>query len=116
MPLHVRRTVFVKIDGGRSNGVFGVGAIRKFIAALKDCTRPMRLDHRLQQELDNFWMQIAANQHLGGGSYEWHVSRRDVSVKINYTSRQHQPNEFWEYNGEGLCRWKAHDADAGILQ
>ena len=76
----------------------------------------MCLYHRLQQELDNFWMQVAANQHLGGGSYEWHVSGRNVSVNISYTSRHYQPNEFREYDGEGLCSWKAHDPDVGILQ
>src|SRR5215510_5203058 len=92
MSLHKRRTVFVKINGSRSNGIFGVGAIRKFTAALKDCPRAMCFDHRLQQELDNFRMQIAADQHFGGGSDEWHVSGRDVSVNINDTSRQYQRN------------------------
>jgi hypothetical protein len=76
----------------------------------------MRLDHRLQQELDNFWMQITPHQHLGGGSYEWHVGGWDVLVNINNTSRQYQPNEFREYDGERLCRWKAHEPDAGIYQ
>ena len=61
-------------------------------------------------------MQIAANQYLGGGSYEWHVIGRDVSVDINYSSRQYQLNEFGEYNGEGFCRRKAHDPNVGILQ
>ena len=116
MPLHERRTVFVEIDGGRGYGIFCVVTIWKFIGLLKDPTGAMRLDHRLQQELDNFRMEVAANQQLGGGSYEWHVSGWNVSVNINYTARQYQPNEFWKYNGEGLCRWKAHDADAGILQ
>jgi len=114
--LHVRRTVLVKIDGGRGNRIFGVGTIREFATALENFTRAVCLYHRLQQELDNFRMEVAANQQLGGGSYEWHVSGWNVSVNINYTARQYQPNEFWKYNGEGLCRWKAHRADAGILQ
>src|SRR5215467_4153315 len=116
MPLHERRTVFIKIDGGRGNGIFGVGTIWKFTTALKDCTRGMCLGHRLQQELDNFRMQIAANQYLGRGSNEWHVSGRDVSVNINNTSRQYQPNEFGEYDRESLRHWKAHAPDAGIFQ
>src|SRR6516162_11805061 len=116
MPLHERRTVFVKIDGGRGNGIFGVGTIREFATALEDFTRAVCLYHCLQQELDNFWMQVAANQHLGGGSYEWHVGGRDVSVNINYTLRQYQPNELREYNCESLCVWKAHEPDAGISQ
>jgi len=75
----------------------------------------MYLNHRLQHQLDDFRMQIAPNQHLSGGSYEWHVSGRDVSVDINHTLRQNQPNEFWEYDCESLCSWKAHDPHVGIL-
>src|SRR6516165_4179221 len=116
MPLHERRTVFVEIDGGRGNGIFGVVTIWKFIGLLKDPTGAMRLDQRLQQELDNFRMQVAAYQYLSGGSYEWHVNGRDVSVNINNTSRQHQPNEFRKYDRERLRHWKAHEPDGGIYQ
>src|SRR5262249_16620145 len=116
MPLHERRTVLVKIDGGRGYGIYGVVAIWKFIGLLKDATGAMRLDHRLQQQLDNFRMQIAANQYLCRGSYEWHVSRRNISVDIDDTSRQDQPNEFRKYDGERLCGWKAHQPDARIDQ
>src|SRR6476646_2388598 len=68
MPLHKRRAVFVKIDSGRCNGIFRVGAVREFTAALKNLTSTMYLHHCLQQQLDNFWVEIAANQRIGVGS------------------------------------------------
>src|SRR5262249_5563232 len=78
--------ILVKIDSSRSDGIFRVGAIREFTTALKECTRAMCLDHRLQQELDDFRMQIAANQYLGGSPYERDVILRDVTV-ISMTPR-----------------------------
>src|SRR6516165_10669768 len=111
MSLHKRRSVFIKIDSSRSNGIFRVSAIREFATALKDCTRAMCFDHRLQQELDDFRMQIAANQYLGGRPYERHVSWRDVPLNIDRPSPEYQSNELWENNGESLCRRKIHDPD-----
>src|SRR6516225_8148829 len=72
MPLPKRRAVFVKIDSGRCNGIFCVGAVGEFTAALKNLTSTVYFHHCLQQQLDNFWVEIAANQHLGGGSHERH--------------------------------------------
>src|SRR6516164_4195751 len=116
MPLHIGRTIFVKIDGGRGNGIFGVGTIREFATALKNCTSTVRFHHCLQHEWDDFWVQIAANQHLVGGSDKRHVMRRDMSLNIDHTLRQYQSNEFWEYDRESLRLWKAHDPSVGILQ
>src|SRR5215467_4584581 len=100
MPLHKRRTVFIKIDSGRSNGVFCVRAVREFTNALKDSARTMCFDHRLQQQLNDFRMQIAANHYLGGGPYERHIIWRDVTVHIDHPPREYQSNELWENNGE----------------
>src|SRR5262249_22627699 len=116
MPLHKRRAVFVKIDSGRCNGIFRVGAVREFTAALKNLTSTMYLHNCLQQQLDNFWVEIAANQHFGGGSDERHVIGRDVAVNIDHTSWQCQSNEIWKYNGESLCIWKTHEPNVGIFQ
>src|SRR5215469_3936465 len=116
MPLHKRRAVFVKIDGGRCNGIFCVDAVREFTAALKNPSSTMYFHHSLQQQLDNFWVEIAANQHFGGGSDERHVIRRNVAVNINHASWQYQSNEIWKYNGESLCIWKAHEPNVGIVQ
>src|SRR6478752_6488174 len=116
MPLHKRRAVFVKIDSGGCNGIFRVGAVREFTAALKNLTSTMYLHHCLQQQLDNFWVEIAANQHFGGGSDERHIIGRDVAVDINHISWQFQSNETWKYNGESLCIWKAHEPNVGICQ
>src|SRR5215472_5836759 len=116
MPLHKRRTVFVKIDSGRCNGIFCVDAVREFTAALKNPSSTMYFHHCLQQQLDNFWMEIAANQHFGSGSDERHVIRRNVAVNIDHTSWQYQSNEIWKYNGESLCIWKTHEPNVGIFQ
>src|SRR5262245_7528128 len=116
MPLHKRRTVFVKIDSSRSNGIFGIGAIWEFATALKDSARAMCFDHRLQEKLDNFRMQIATNQYFGGSPYERHIIWRDVPLNIDHPSREYQSNEFWENNCESFCRRKIHDPDVGILQ
>ena len=89
MPLHKRRAVFVKIDSGGCNGIFRVGAVREFTAALKNLTSTMYLHHCLQQQLDNFWVEIAANQHFGGGSDERHIIGRDVAVDIDHISWQY---------------------------
>src|SRR6516164_1867957 len=116
MPLHKRRTVFVKINSGRCNGIFCVGAVREFTAALKNLTSTMYFHHCLQQQLDNFWVYIAANQHFRRGSDEWHVIGRDVAVNIDHTLWQYQSNEIWKHNGESLCIWKAHESNVGIMQ
>src|SRR3974377_2319503 len=93
MPLNKRRLVFVKIDSGRCNGIFCVGAVREFTAALKNLTSTMYFHHCLQQQLDNFWVEIAANQHFGSGSDERHVIGRDVAVNIGgNTSRTRSGN------------------------
>src|SRR6516164_330540 len=109
MPLHKRRTTPIEIERSRGNRIIGVSTVWKFSAALKNCTPAMDLDHRLQQKLHNLRVEIAANQNFGSGSYERHVNGRDVTGDINYCARQHQPNEFWEYNGESLCCRKAHE-------
>src|SRR5215469_8502552 len=116
MPLHKRRAVFVKIDSGRGNGIFRVGIVREFTAALKNLTSTMYFHHCLQQQLDNFWVEIAANQHFGSSSDERHVIRRNVAVNIDHTSWQYRSNEIWKYNGESLCIWKAHESNVGIFQ
>src|SRR6516162_6012641 len=114
MPLHKRRAVFVKIDSGGCNRIFCVGAVREFTAALKNLTSTMYFHHCLQQQLDNFWVKIAAHQHFASGSNERHVIGWDVAVNIDHTSWQYQSNEIWEYNGKSLRRWKAHEPNAGI--
>src|SRR6476646_6869572 len=116
MPLHQGRTVFVKIGSSKGNGKFGVGTVRKFTAALKNFTSTVRFHHCLQHEWDDFRVQIAANQHLVGGSYKRQVMRRDIPLNIEHTLRQYQSNEFREYDRESLRRWKVHDPSVGILQ
>src|SRR5215472_10042874 len=116
MPLHKRRAVFVKIDSGRCNGIFRVGAVREFTAALKNLTSAMYFHHCLQQQLDNFWMKIATHQYFRSRSDEWHVIGWNVAVNIDHSSWQYQSNEIWKYNGESLCYWKAHEPNVGILQ
>src|SRR6516162_6251214 len=116
MPLHIGRTGFVKISSRRGNGIFGVGTVWEFTAALKNSTSTVRFHHCLQHEWDDFWVQIAANQHLGGGSYKRHVMRRDIPLNIKHTLRQYQSIEFWKYDRESLRRWKVHDPSVGILQ
>src|SRR5215467_4043427 len=102
MPLHVGGAVFVKIDGSRGDGIFGVGAVREFTTALKKSSGPVCVHHCLQHEWDDFRVQIAANQHLAGESYKRHVVRRDIPLKIDRTLRQYQSNEFWEHDRENL--------------
>src|SRR5258708_31051975 len=116
MPLHQGRTVFVIIGSSSGNGIFGVGTVWEFTAALKNCTSTVRFHHCLQHEWDDFRVQIAANQHLAGASYKRHVMRRDIPLKIDHTLRQYQSNEFWEYDRESLRRWKVHYPSVGILQ
>ena len=116
MPLHIGRTVFIKIGSSRGNGIFGVGTVWEFTAALKNCTSTVRFHHGLQHEWDDFWVQIAANQHFACDSYKRHVMRRDIPLKIDHTLRQYQSNEFWEYDRESFRRWKVHDPSVGILQ
>src|SRR5216683_3620524 len=116
MPLHIGRTVFVKIGSSRGNGIFGVGTVWEFTAALKNCTSTVRFHHCLQHEWDDFWVQIAANQHLGSGSYKRHLMRWNIPLNIDHTLRQYQSNEFREYDRESLRCWKVHDPNVGILQ
>src|SRR6516165_12645647 len=116
MPLHKRWAVFVKIDGGRRNGIFYIRAIRKFAGALKDICSTMSLYHCLQQKLDNFRIKIATYQYLRRGSDEWYVIGWNVLVNINDTLRQYQPSELGEKTGEGLCRLKAQNANVRIVE
>src|SRR6516165_8245142 len=116
MPLHKRRTVFVKIDSGRCNGIFCVGAVGEFTGALKNLTSTMYFHHGLQQELDNFRMKIATYQYLRGGSEELDVIRWDVSVNINHTLWQYQPSEVGENTSESFRHWQTHNANIGILE
>src|SRR5262249_26647554 len=99
MPLHKRWAVFVKIDSRRCNGIFYIGAVRKFAGALKDICSTMSFHHCLQQELDNFWIKIATYQYLYRGSDELYVIGWNVPVNINDTLRQYQPSEFGENAG-----------------
>src|SRR5262245_21484261 len=115
VPLQIGRTVLVKIGSSKGNGIFGVGTVREFTAALKNSTGTVRLHHCLQHERDDFRVQIAANQHLASGSDKRHVMRRDIPLKIEHTSRQYQSNELWEHDRESLRRWKVHDPSVGIL-
>ena len=116
MPLHKRWTVLVKIDSRRGNGIFYIGAVREFTGALKDICSTMSFYHRLQQELDNFWMKIATYQYLRRGSDEWYVIGWNVLVNIYDTLRQYQPSELGEETGEGLCRLKAQNANVRIVE
>ena len=76
----------------------------------------MYLYHCLQQQLDNFWVKIAANQYFGGGSDEWHIIGRNVVVDIDHILWQFQPSEPGKYKGESLCIWKAHEPNVGISE
>src|SRR5262245_38376711 len=116
MPLHKRRTILVKIDSSGGNRIFSVGTVWKFTAALKNCAPTIYFDHGLQQKLHNFWVEITADQYFGSGTYKRHVNGRNVIVNINYSARQLQPNEFWEYNGESLRRRKTHEPYVRICQ
>src|SRR6516162_10726956 len=116
MPLHKRRTVFVKIDSGRCNGIFCVGAVGEFTGALKNLTSTMYFHHCLQQQLDNFRMKIATYQYLRGRPNELHVIGWDVSLNINHTLWQFQRSEVGEKTGESLSRRQTHNANLRILE
>src|SRR5260370_35468082 len=96
MPLHQGRTVFVKVGSSRGNGIFGVGTVREFTAALKNCTSTVRFHHCLQHEWDDFGGQFAANQHLAGDSYKRDVMRSAIPLRITHTLRQYRSNTVWD--------------------
>ena len=52
--------------------------------------------------MDNFRVEIATNQHLGGGPDEYHIFRGDVPINIDHSLREYQPNEVREYDREKL--------------
>src|SRR5438105_3739774 len=114
MSLHKRRARLVKIDGGRSNRILWVGAIRELAIALKDICPAMRFHHCLQEKLDNLWMKIVTHQHLYCGPNEHHVVARNNLVKIDHTLWKYEPNKVWKNTGESLRHRKAHDSDLGI--
>ena len=93
MPLHERRTVFVEIDSGRRDRIFGIGAVRIFTAAMKNVRPAMNLFHRLQQELNDFRMQVVANQNFGRGADQLHIYGRDILIDIDDTLRQNEAIE-----------------------
>src|SRR5262249_46052328 len=76
----------------------------------------MYFHHRLQQELDNFWMKVATYQYLRGRSNELHVIGWNVSVNINHTLWQYQASELRVNTGESLRHRQTHYANVRILE
>ena len=113
MSLHERRTIFVKINGSLCDRIFCIGTVGEFAGALKDLRPPVRLDHRLQQQLDDLGMKIAANQHLDGRTDERHVIRWNGSVDVNYALGQYERNEVGINSREGLRHWEGQELDVG---
>jgi hypothetical protein len=50
----------------------------------------MNLFHGLQQKLNNFRMQVAANQNFGRSADKLHICGRDIVVDIDHTLRQNE--------------------------
>src|SRR5215510_15531609 len=76
----------------------------------------MYFHHRLQQELDNFWMKVATYQYLRGRSNELHVIGWDVSGNINHTLWQYQPSELRVDTGKSLRHRQTHYANVRISE
>src|SRR5215831_17874036 len=102
MPLHERRTVFVKINGGLGNGILRVCSIGKFTAVLKNLRTAVRLNHCLQQQIDNLRVKITADQNLGRGAEKRDVLGWDNSINVDYALWKHQLNEVGINSNEGI--------------
>src|SRR5215831_521366 len=74
----------------------------------------MYFHHCLQQELDNFWMNVATYQYLRGRSNELHVIGWNVSRNINHTLWQYQLSELGKNTGKSLRHRQTHNANVRI--
>src|SRR5580692_9270425 len=96
MPLQERWAVLVKIAGVRSDGIFRVATIGEFANVLKNLLSGMDLFHGLQQQIDDFRVQIAADQHFGVGADQLYVVRWDRRLDTDCALRQLEPGDVDE--------------------
>jgi len=70
----------------------------------------------LQQKLNNFRMQVAANQHFGRSADKLQVCGRDIVVDINHTLRQNETIEVGKDTRKSFGICEAHWPHVGIPQ
>src|SRR5690242_932696 len=102
MPLQKGRPILVKIHRGRGHWKVRVGWRRKLAGALEYAGRSVYLLHGLKKKVDDFRMEVAADQHARGRRDKRDVMSRNVLCDINDAFRKVQSHEAGNDTGERL--------------
>src|SRR5215471_8326268 len=93
MPLHERWSVLIEFRRACRHRIFRIRALGKFAGVLEYSSLGMFFHHGLQEQIDNFRMEIAANQQLIRSSNQRYVAWWKIPFDAEHALWQRHSDE-----------------------